>query len=195
MSTPLVAYLQRIPDVRSDLGKRYRLDDMLIMIILGMLSGRYGYRELGTFVKANRAALVTLLGLKRNAVPSHVTIRAVMQSLDFAAVAASFHLWAAERLQMMPGDVLSIDGKALASTVNDAHGAMQTFQCFLSVYSQRHGAVYSLKRYQHGHDGEIPMLQELIAALDLTDVTLSVDALHCQKKRSPRSLTPATTIS
>jgi hypothetical protein len=184
MATPLISYLQVLPDVRSDLGKRYRLDDLLIMIILGMLSGCYGYRELGTFVKANRAVLVDLLGLKRNAVPSHVTIRTVMLGLDFAAVAASFHHWIAERLEVAPGDVFSIDGKALAATVSDAHGAMQAFQCFLSVYSQRHGVVHSLQRYEHGHSGEIPVLQQLIATLDLKGVTLSVDALHCQKKQS-----------
>lgn len=193
MTTPLIAYLQAIPDVRSDLGKRYRLDDLLIMIILGMLSGYYGYRELGTFVKGNRATLVDLLGLKRNAVPSHVTIRTVMRTLDFAALTAGFHQWIAERLELTPGDVFSIDGKALAATVRDAHGAMQAFECFLSVYSQRHGAVQSLRGYQHGHASEISVLQELIATLDLTGMTLSVDALHCQKKQSRRSLTPATT--
>ena len=193
MATPLICYLQAIPDVRSDLGKRYRLDDLLIMIILGMLSGCYGYRELGTFVKANRSALVDLLGLKRNAVPSHVTLRTVMQGLDFAAVTASFHQWISERLDVEPGDLFSIDGKALAATVGDAHGAMQAFQCFLSVYSQRHGVVQSLQRYEHGHSGEIPVLQDLIAALDLTGVTVSVDALHCQKKQSQRSSTPAMT--
>ena len=183
MPTPLISYLQRIPDVRSDLGKRYRLDDMLIMIILGMMSGRYGYRELGTFVKANRAELVDLLSLKRNAVPSFVTIRTLMNGLDFAALLECFHLWAAERLEISPGDLFSVDGKALASTVDDAHGARQRFQCFLSLYNQRYGVVQSLQCYQHGHDSEIPTLQQMIAALDLRGVTLSVDALHCQKKQ------------
>ena len=183
MTTPLVEYLRAIPDFRREEGKRYRLDDLLMMIILGMMSGCYGYRELGTFVAANKAELVAALKLQRNAVPSYVTIRTIMRGLDFAAVLKIFTQWASERLEIAPDDLFIIDGKALASTVDDAHGAKQTFMCFLSVYSQRHGSVQSLSRYHHGHSSEIPALEDLISALGLCGVTLSVDALHCQKKR------------
>jgi hypothetical protein len=191
MATSLIEYLRGIPDVRSDLGKRYQLDDLLVMIILGMMSGCYGYRELGTFVRANREELVALLGLKRNAVPSYVTFRAVMLDLDFVALNASFTQWACERLEIAPGDLFSIDGKALASTISDEHGPKQTFICFLSVFSQRQHIVQSVTRYTHGHLSEIPALCTLIETLGLRGVTLSVDAMHCQKKRSGRSETPA----
>ena len=183
MARSLVDYLQNVPDFRSDSGKRYRLDHLLIMIIFGMMSGRYGYRELGTFVKANRLELVKLLGLKRNAVPSHVTIRTVLKGMDFSALSESFSQWASEHLAIAPGDLFSIDGKALGSTVSDYNSAKQNFLCFLSLFSQRQGAVLGLRRYHNGHTSEIPTLQQMIKALDLTDVTFSVDALHCQKKQ------------
>ncbi|MBL7988827.1 MAG: transposase family protein, partial [Chlorobi bacterium] len=63
MEQTLVAYLRTVPDFRSAYGKRYQLDHLLLMIIFGMMSGCYGYRELGTFVKANRSELVALFGL------------------------------------------------------------------------------------------------------------------------------------
>ena len=183
MATTLVEYLQSVPDFRSDLGKRYRLDHLLLMIIFGMMSGCYGYRELGTFVKANRSEFVKLLGLKRNAVPSHVTIRTVLQGIDFSALNQRFSQWAAEHLSIDADDLFSIDGKALASTISDYASAKQNFICFLSLFSQRQGAVLSLRRYHNGHTSEIPTLREMIEALDLTGVTLSLDALHCQKKQ------------
>lgn len=193
MATSLVDYLQTVPDFRSDLGKRYQLDHILLMIIFGMMSGRYGYRELGTFVKANRSEFVKLLGLKRDAVPSHVTIRTVLQGIDFSALNVSFSQWASRHLKIDRDDLFSIDGKALASTITDYAGAKQDFICFLSLFSQRQGAVLSLSRYHNGHTSEIPTLQEMITALDLTGVSFSLDALHCQKKQSQPSSIPATT--
>ncbi len=183
MEHSLVDYLQNIPDFRSDLGKRYQLDHLLLMSIFGMMSGRYGYRELGTFVKANRPELVALFGLKRDAVPSHVTIRTVLKGIDFSALNESFSRWASEHLQIDRDDLFSIDGKALASTISDYAGAKQNFICFLSLFSQRQGAVLRLSRYHNGHTSEIPTLCEMITALNLTGVTFSVDALHCQKKQ------------
>lgn len=183
MGHTLLDYLQAVPDFRSDLGKRYQLDHVLLMIIFGMMSGRYGYRELGTFVKANRSELVALFALKRNAVPSYVTIRTVLKGIDFSALNESFSRWASEHLSIAEHDLFSIDGKALASTMSDYDSAKQNFLCFLSLFSQRQGAVLSLQSYHNGHTSEIPTLQELIKALDLQGVTFSLDALHCQKKR------------
>lgn len=183
MATSLVTYLKNVPDFRRDSGKRYQLDHLLLMIIFGMMSGCYGYRELGTFVKANRSEFVKLFRLKRNAVPSFVTIRTVLLGIDFSALSQSFSQWASQHLKIDADDLFSIDGKALASTISDYAGEKQNFICFLSLFSQRQGAVLTLQRYQNGHTSEIPTLQEMIQALDLTDVTFSVDALHCQKKR------------
>ena len=43
--------------------------------IMAIMSGRYGYREIARFLKANREQLVKALDLKRTQMPSHVTIR------------------------------------------------------------------------------------------------------------------------
>ena len=183
MEQTLVAYLRTVPDFRSAHGKRYQLDHLLLMIIFGMMSGCYGYRELGTFVKANRSELVALFGLNGTAVPSYVTFRTILLCIDFDALNRAFSQWATQHLSIAEGDLLSLDGKALASTTQDHSSSKQNFLCILSAFSQRHGAVLSLCRYHNGHTSEIPTLRELIEALGLRGVTFSVDALHCQKKR------------
>ena len=182
MAVTIFDYLQTVPDFREASGKRYALADMLLMMIFGMLSGYYGYRELGTFVKANRPELVALLGLQRDAVPSYGTFRTVMGGVDFLALRECFSQWAHEHLKIAPGEVLSLDGKALASTVSNYDNDKQDFISFLSVFAQRQGAVLSLSSYHHGKSNEIVELRDLIEALGLTGVTFSVDALHCQKK-------------
>ena len=69
----LLDYLGEVPDFRRKEGRRYPLPTLLVMIIMAIMSGRYGYREIARFLKANREQLVKALDLKRTQMPSHVT--------------------------------------------------------------------------------------------------------------------------
>ncbi|MDT0633313.1 ISAs1 family transposase, partial [Rubrivirga sp. F394] len=129
--------------------------------------------------------------------PSHVTVRAVLQAVDPAALSAAFRAWATARLP--DGEVLAVDAKAVRSTVSGHGAAQQDFVALVSAYGVRSGLVASATAYRNGETSEIAAAQDLIAdlaaALDLTDTTVTLDALHCSKKRSARSATPVATGS
>src|SRR5215207_3698519 len=99
MATTLIEHLQCVPDFRRGQGRRYRLDHTLTMIILAIMSGRYGYREIGSFLRANADALAEHLRRNRRAMPSHVTVRTILRGVDFTALAAAFGAWARQHLQ------------------------------------------------------------------------------------------------
>ncbi len=82
---------------------------------------------------------------------------------------------------------MSIDGKALASTVTDYNSSYQNFVSLVSVFSHKRGQVVRAAKLENQKSSEIPTVQVLIEALDLQDVVLSLDALHCQKKRPSSS--------
>jgi hypothetical protein len=194
MKRSLIDSLREVPDFRRSQGQRYPLESALTMIIMAIMSGRYGYREIGMFLKVNRQELIESLALDKPMVPSHVTVRTLLRGIDFQALCQSFCAWARQHVEITADEVFSIDGKALGSTVTQQPTSQQEFICLVSLYSQRQGSVLSLARYNNGHRSEIPTVTELIAALDLTGVTLSLDALHCQKKLSPQSSAVATSI-
>jgi hypothetical protein len=194
MAHSLIEHLQNVPDFRRGQGKRFSVEQMLMMIIFGIMSGRYGYRELGTFVRSNTAAFQELLGIRQARMPSHVSIRTFLMHIDFAAVAAAFAAWAAAHLVIAPGDLLSIDGKALGSTLRQTYDSAQDFVALVSVYCQRQRSVLALARYHNGQSSEAVTLRELIMGLNCTGALISADALHCQKKHSRGSSTAATTI-
>ncbi|MCB0270757.1 MAG: transposase family protein, partial [Calditrichaeota bacterium] len=73
----LLDYLATVPDFRRAEGKRYQLSALLVMSIMAIMSRCFGYREIARFLKANQSALVETFQLKRNKMPSHVTIRTV----------------------------------------------------------------------------------------------------------------------
>lgn len=120
-----------------------------------------------------------------------------MQAVDFEALTAAFRAWAAGKL---PDDeILAVDGKAVRSTVTDHDGPGQDFVALVSAYGVHSGIVASATRFDNGKQSEIAAAQALIAdlaeALDLTGVTVTLDALHAVKKRSATSQTPVATGS
>jgi len=166
---------------------------MLAMTIMAIMSGHHGYRPTERFVHDNADALRRLLDWPRQTMPSNVTLRAVLQAVDFGALTAAFRAWAVARLP--DGEVLAVDAKAVRSTVTGDGTFEQDFVALVSAYGVRSGVVVSATRYHNGDTSEIAAAQDLIAdlagALDLTGVTVTLDALHAVKKRSATSGTPA----
>ena len=64
---------------------------------------------------------------------------------------------------------------------------------FVSVFSHKRGQVLKTAKLENQKRSEIPTVRELIEALDLQGVVVTLDALHCQKKPSTPSSTVAMT--
>lgn len=186
-STSLLDSLAQVPDFRRRQGKRFPLPQLLTMIVMAVLSGHYGYREIARFLKANEEALREHLHLPlQRRMPSHVTIRTVLMKLDFEALRDAFEAWAAQRLRVAPGDWVAIDAKAIRSTVSDYDSTYQDFVCLVSAFACQPGAVLAQRTYQNKQTSEISATRALLADLTrggggLQGVTFTLDALHCKK--------------
>jgi hypothetical protein len=181
----LVDYLGQVPDFRRDEGKRYPLPALLIMIIMAIMSGRYGYRPIARFMKANRKALVDQLGLERRAMPSYVTVRTILRHIDFDCLNRAFRQWAAARLAVGEEDI-ALDAKSIRSTVRDYDRPYQDFVSLVSGFSHRQGVVLATERYSNKEGSEVEaaeqLIKQLVEVLGLEGATLSMDALYCKKK-------------
>lgn len=189
----LLDHLADVPDPRRAQGRRYPLPQLLAMTLMAMLAGHYGYRAIERFLRDNAEQLRQHLDWPREHMPSNVTLRAVLQALDFDALTAAFRAWAC--LHLPDDELLAIDAKAIRSTLTDYATAHQDFACLVSAYGARSGIVASVRAYQNKQTSELEAAQALIAdlaaALDLRGTTVTLDALHCTKKRSPASARPA----
>lgn len=187
----LIDYLKEIPDERDPHGRRHPLWLILLIMIMGIMSGYWGYRELGRFVARHRRELISMFQISRAEVPSYSTIRRVMMRLDYEAVAKVFNQWASNYTQNQNGQWIAIDGKSLKNTVSDCHGRGQNFvlkdtashMMMVSAFSHRRGEILGLKVMENKKESEINVVRELIELLDLSGVVFTMDALHCQKKR------------
>ncbi len=81
------------------------------------------------------------------------------------------------------GGFFSGDGKALCSTVSDAHGSSQNYQAVVSLFSHEKGIVHKLGDYRNAQEGKgkCRLVEALVSELKTTGVLISLDALHKKK--------------
>jgi hypothetical protein len=177
----LIEELNQIKDFRRKQGRRFHLPQVLLIVIISIMSGRYGYREIASFAKANQKELIGRLKIKRSKVPSHVTIREVIMNIDFDSLNRAFSRWATGYVTIEKNDWLSVDGKSIKSTVEDYNSAYQNFVSMVSVFSQKRGQVVKTATFENKKVSEISVVEELLGMLDIQDVVYTLDALHCKK--------------
>jgi hypothetical protein len=177
----LIEELNQIQDFRRKQGQRFSLTSMILIIIMGVMSGRYGYREINSFAKANEKDLRKNLKIRHKKMPSHVTIREIIMHIDFDALNHAFYRWASSYVKIRKNEWISIDGKSIKSTLEDYNTSYQNFVSLVSVFTQKRGQVLKTSAFENKKKSEISVVQQLIELLDLKGVIITLDALHCKK--------------
>ena len=178
----LLEIFSTIPDFRRAQGLRTDLPQLLSICVLAYLSGHTGYRDIFRFGNAHKKILIDALAL-RHGIPSHVTFREILQSLDQSSLIAAFHKWSSD-LPVVEGEWLSGDGKALRSTVSDSQGINQNFEAVVTLFAQKSGLAKRIGTYHNKSKelGEQEVLRNLLTDLKNMGLVICADALHTQKK-------------
>ncbi len=177
----LLDCLSEVKDPRRLQGQRYSSVALLLIIIMGILRAKYGYREIGRFCEHNEPVLVKKLGFKNNKAPSHVSIRSFILAADFASIQHAFHKWARRYVPIEEGEWISVDGKSIRSTVSDAHDQYQSFVSLVSLFSSKREQVLHVEKLENKKASEAKTVEDLLEVLDLRGAILTLDALHCKK--------------
>lgn len=183
MTVSLIDTLKQVEDFRSARGRRYSLWVVLLLVILGMMSQCQGYASLEGFAERHKTALIEALGLPLTRLPSDSTFRLILQRLDYARLLEVFNQWAKQSLQIEPGASISADGKGIAGTLVEHKSDQQNFLSVVSLYCQQQGVVLQVQAFENQHQSEIDVVQQLLSALHLQGILVTLDALHAQKNR------------
>lgn len=172
---------EQVEDKRDASGLRTPLPALLCMITMSYLSGYTGYRATATFMKGHKASFMKMFNLKHPPI-GKTQLRTVIQGLDFTSINRVFHQWMNNFVTIEKGEWLSGDGKALGSTLKDAHGKAQEYELMIRLFSQKleivtHTATTKSK------SSELKAMQTLLESLEFKGVVITLDALHCQKKQ------------
>ena len=133
MGANLITSLQEIRDFRASQGRRYPLWLILLLVIMGTISGCRSYYALEDFGTRHYQAVSEKLGLTVTRLPSDTTFRRILQKLDFGTLAHYFEQWASRTIDIQPGEWVAMDGKSIKGTVTEPGTAYQNFISMVSL--------------------------------------------------------------
>jgi hypothetical protein len=182
---PFLDLLAEVPDPRRGQGQKYKLPHVLLFSILAIVTGCNSYRGIVTFIDVHRRKLNATFGLKWRRAPAHTAVRYILKGLDPAQVEVVFRKHAA-LLQAAHGTSgqgsIALDGKTLRGSFDNFNdrAAAQVLSAFATDSSLVLAHVDIAEK-----SNEIPAAQALLAELGVRDgAIVTLDAIHCQKKRS-----------
>ncbi len=190
----LISFLKAIPDTRMRRGIRIPAWYLLLVAVLGILSGCESLRDLERFARRHHAVSGEQLGLKLRRPPSDSAFRYFFLQVDVVALCAPIRDWT---IAQIPGgaadlDQLVGDGKTLRGSIEHTPGGGSALIAQVMLYSAALGVAISQVCYATGENHERAVLKKLLGELDLEGVLIQADALHTQRPffNSSRSREP-----
>jgi hypothetical protein len=176
----LISFLKAIPDGRYRRGVRYPQWFLLLVAVLGILSGCRSSRDLEAFAKRHREVLNQALGLNFKRWPSDATFLYLFNKAQLQEFGEVLQAW---MISQIPGgaeglDQLVCDGKTLRGSAIDTEDGSHRFVAQVTVYARALGIALAQKTYDTHASSERTALKELLRTLDLDGVLIQADALH-----------------
>jgi predicted transposase YbfD/YdcC len=172
----LVQVLADLPDPRRRRGIRYRLVGVVAVALSAVLGGARSYAAIGQWAAELTSEQLCQLGLTRSQAPDTSTFRRLFARLDAAVLDTLIGAFLWTRAATVAGRrVIAIDGK----TVRGARTATTAAPHLVAAFDQATGTVLG-QLATAAKSNEIPTVRTLLATFDLTDVVVTVDAMHTQ---------------
>lgn len=167
--------LSKLTDIRKPQGKLYRLEAVLMIVVLAKLCGEDKPLGMAEWAKHRQAELVKLLCLSRASMPSHHTYRRILAYKVYAEEVARLvgeYNQAGEH-----GDVYAMDGKAVRGMrKKDEEGS----EYLLSVYDVAQAKV--MAQVEVGRkENEITKAPQALKLVEISQKVITGDALHTQR--------------
>lgn len=180
VSEDLISFLKAIPDGRYRRGVRYPQWFLLLVAVLGILSGCRSSRDLERFARRHREALNQALDLDFKRWPSDATFLYLFNKAHLQEFGQVLQAW---MIGQIPGgteglDQLVCDGKTLRGSALESGDGSHRFVAQVTVYARALGVALAQKAYDTGESSERAALKELLSTLELEGVLIQADALH-----------------
>lgn len=166
-----------LEDPRDIRGKKYKLIDVLIMTIYGLLCGLTDYTNIADFMKLKEDYFTKLLKLE-NGTPSHDCLSDLFAAIDSKKFMEIFIEWTKEIIKNKIGQNISIDGKAIRSATDKINNGNIPY--IVSAFIGKIGlSIGEIKVDEKSN--EITAIPDLLDLLDIEGATITIDAIGTQE--------------
>ena len=165
-----------INDLRHQGYIEHKLSDVLIIVMCAVLCGLDELGDILLFAQSRLKLLTERFGIEK--IPSKPTLSRILSMVDGEAVGKAI-VEIMKEMAGTDGDIVAVDGKSICRTHKDGypHSALQ----ILTAYLTESGVVLGQQSIQ-SKTNEIPVFQDMLDYLDVSDKIITADAMHCQKE-------------
>lgn len=167
-----------LEDPRDIRGKKYKLIDILIMTIYGLLFGLKDFVNIADFMKLKEEYFTQLLGLE-NGTPSHDCLSDIFASIDSKKFMEIFIEWTKDILESKVGRNISIDGKAIKSATDKINNGNIPY--IVSAFIGEIGLSIGQVKVDD-KSNEITAIPDLLDLLDIEGAIITIDAIGTQEE-------------
>ena len=177
MSTSILEHFAVIPDPRVERTRKHKLGDILAIAVCAVICGAECWTHIAEFGRANEAWFRSFLDLAHG-IPSHDTFGRVFAALDPEAFERALRAWIADLAGSSRGKHIAIDGKTLRRSFDRAN-AQAALHVVSAWVHENHVSFGQLA--VEDKSNEITAIPKLLDLLQLTEATVTIDAIGCQK--------------
>ena len=167
-----------LEDPRVDRTKLHPLINILVIALCAAICGADGWVEVELFGESKREWFAKFLDLS-NGIPSHDTFGRVFGLLDAEQFQHCFINWMKAVCDVLKGQVVAIDGKALRRSHNRTIGKDAIYM--ISAWATENELVLGQVKVDD-KSNEITAIPVLLELLELSECIVTIDAIGCQKE-------------
>lgn len=177
ISNRFLDYFADLEDPRRYYGnKLHELSDILVLTILGVISGAESWVDVEEFGVNKEDWLKTFLKL-HNGIPSHDTIGRVFALLEPENFERCFLNWVKSLIKVEGNEVVAIDGKTLRRSHNGDKNPLHLISAWATCSGLILGQIKAEEK-----SNEITAIPGLLSMLDINGSTVTIDAMGCQRE-------------
>ena len=175
----LLALLSSVPDPRDPRGVRHALPVIVAVAISAVLAGARSFAAIGEWVADQADETLSAVGAPGADRPSESAIRRLLARLDADLLDRLVGAWMWTRTRVVNGRrVIAIDGKTVrGARVRGSAGTSAPH--LVAAFDHAAGTVLGQLAVA-ATSNEIPTVRTLLGCFELTDVVVTVDAMHTQ---------------
>lgn len=173
---PMFRFFCQMNDDRQQVKVVYKLSDMIVLTITGVLAGAETWKEI-VFFGESKIDWLKKVGEFNDGIPPRQTLGRIIGGICPNAFQSCFIKWMNELRDRTKGRVVAVDGKTLRHSYNKNKdvSALHMVSAFCAKNKMVLGQVKTDEK-----SNEITAIPELIDLLDIKDCLVTIDAMGCQ---------------
>jgi predicted transposase YbfD/YdcC len=170
--------IKSIQDHRVDANKAYELADIIFLTIAAVLCGAKGWKAIHIFGEAQLEWLKTY-GNFSHGIPTRHSIGRIIRGIKAEKLVSSFINFSNAVRESEGKEHISFDGKVVRGS---KHGNKDALQLMTAMVVDNGLIIY--QKETSTKTNEIPVMQSMLASMNIENAVITADAMHCQTETS-----------